>query len=100
MNTLQITLLMLAAVIVIAAVEILIFETLIAGVLSALLAMVASIMLDGSHRLVVEELIDRGHCGACRYDLDGSMFEEDGCVMCPECGAAWRLGEAGDGAEQ
>jgi hypothetical protein len=84
---------MLAAVIVIAIVEILIFETLIAGILSALLAMAASIMLDGSHRLVVEKLISRGHCGACRYDLDGSMFEDDGCVVCPECGAAWRLGE-------
>jgi hypothetical protein len=45
---------------------------------------VACVMLDGSHCLVVEELLERGMCGACRYDLDG-------CVLCPECGAAWRI---------
>jgi hypothetical protein len=52
---------------------------------------IACVMLDGSHRLVVEELLERGICGACRYDLDGALIEEDGCVLCPECGAAWRI---------
>jgi hypothetical protein len=32
----------------------------------------------------------------CGYDIDGLGTEPDGCVVCPECGAAWRLpGEAG-----
>jgi uncharacterized Zn finger protein (UPF0148 family) len=30
-------------------------------------------------------------CQACKYPLDGSSpRREDGCVVCPECGAAWR----------
>lgn len=30
-----------------------------------------------------------GHCGACGYDLTTGTPAEDGCVVCPECGAAW-----------
>lgn len=31
-------------------------------------------------------------CASCGYPL-GAAAEEDGCVVCPECGAAWRVGE-------
>lgn len=31
-----------------------------------------------------------GRCGACKYEL-GHVAETDGCTVCPECGAAWRL---------
>lgn len=31
-----------------------------------------------------------GRCGACGFELDGLTPEDDGCVVCPECGAAWR----------
>jgi hypothetical protein len=28
-------------------------------------------------------------CGACAYNLHETAPEQDGCVVCPECGAAW-----------
>ncbi len=32
-----------------------------------------------------------GHCAVCDYPLDGLVAEADGCTVCPECGAAWRV---------
>lgn len=29
-------------------------------------------------------------CPCCLYDLVGCQREQDGCGVCPECGAAWR----------
>ncbi|MBY0112663.1 MAG: hypothetical protein K2Y21_07570 [Phycisphaerales bacterium] len=29
-------------------------------------------------------------CGACRYPM-AHAADPDGCTVCPECGAAWRL---------
>jgi hypothetical protein len=33
-----------------------------------------------------------GICPACGYPLTGAAIEDDGCRVCPECGAAWRSG--------
>lgn len=30
-------------------------------------------------------------CPVCTYNLRGLECEADGCTVCPECGAAWRL---------
>lgn len=30
-------------------------------------------------------------CPSCRYNLASLPPEPDGCTICPECGAAWRL---------
>lgn len=30
-------------------------------------------------------------CPACEYSLESSAPEPDGCTVCPECGAAWKL---------
>ncbi len=30
-------------------------------------------------------------CPACGYNLRKSEPESDGCIVCPECAAAWRL---------
>ena len=30
-------------------------------------------------------------CPECSYSLSGLECEADGCTVCPECGAAWRL---------
>lgn len=51
----------------------------------------------GRDRLV-SDLRDRRRCAACFYPLDDCKPEPDGCTVCPECGAAWRLPEstAGD----
>ncbi len=35
-----------------------------------------------------------GLCPSCAYNMDGVEPESDGCTVCPECGAAWRLGDA------
>lgn len=36
-------------------------------------------------------------CPACLYSLEGCREEADGCTICPECGAAWRM--AGEGSK-
>ena len=38
-----------------------------------------------------EDRVRRGVCGVCSYALHGLVEQEDGCCVCPECGAAWRL---------
>lgn len=34
-----------------------------------------------------------GRCPCCGYELSQLSIEPDGCVVCPECGAAWRRTE-------
>lgn len=34
-------------------------------------------------------------CPSCGYELRGLPTEEDGCTVCPECGAAWRVPGSG-----
>lgn len=34
--------------------------------------------------------VAEGVCGACAYSLQDLATEPDGCLVCPECGAAWR----------
>ncbi|MBL0871586.1 MAG: hypothetical protein IBJ18_13520 [Phycisphaerales bacterium] len=34
-------------------------------------------------------------CGVCSSSLRGLVVQEDGCVVCPECSAAWRAGRFG-----
>ncbi|MDQ7013006.1 MAG: hypothetical protein Q9O74_03815 [Planctomycetota bacterium] len=31
-------------------------------------------------------------CPSCGYELTGVPKASDGCTLCPECGAAWKLG--------
>lgn len=33
----------------------------------------------------------RSLCGSCGYSLQGLNSAHDGCRVCPECGAAWRV---------
>ena len=42
----------------------------------------------------VQRRIDRSECGGCTFSLAGLNPEPDGCTVCPECGAAWRLPSA------
>lgn len=42
-------------------------------------------------RAVVPSLLERGLCAQCGYSLRDATEEPDGCTVCPECGAAWRL---------
>ncbi len=41
---------------------------------------------------VAREIQREGLCASCGYNLCGSDVESDGCVVCPECGAAWGAG--------
>lgn len=34
--------------------------------------------------------LEQGQCAACAYRLDELSPEADNCVVCPECGAAWK----------
>lgn len=36
-------------------------------------------------------LLDHGLCVQCGYFIKGLPPEPDGCTVCPECGAAWKL---------
>jgi hypothetical protein len=40
---------------------------------------------------VVEALLSERRCASCVYDLSTISPEPDGCRVCPECGAAWKL---------
>ncbi|MCA9306278.1 MAG: zinc ribbon domain-containing protein [Phycisphaerales bacterium] len=44
---------------------------------------------------VRRELVYRKRCASCGYSLAELTMEDDGCTVCPECGAAWRLKESG-----
>jgi hypothetical protein len=43
---------------------------------------------------IVLAFLDERRCPSCGYDLTGCDTAEDGCTVCPECGAAWRIGPA------
>ncbi|MEO1007926.1 MAG: hypothetical protein AAFX79_05130 [Planctomycetota bacterium] len=66
-------------------------------------ALIIKAMLDrctGYARAALKTL-DRAQCPSCRYDLGGLASHPDGCILCPECGAAWRadhIGRVGDAA--
>jgi hypothetical protein len=38
----------------------------------------------------VEALLQAGRCASCGYLIDSLGPSPDGCVVCPECGAAWK----------
>jgi len=35
--------------------------------------------------------LSHSQCPLCMSDMRGRPVEEDGCVVCPKCGAAWKL---------
>lgn len=45
-------------------------------------------------RTLDQALTLMGYCPSCDYPLDGLSRDADGCIVCPECGGAWRPGEA------
>jgi len=44
---------------------------------------------------IAEIYLSEGKCAACAYKLDGLKSEQDGCVVCPECNAAWNADRLG-----
>lgn len=39
-----------------------------------------------------DALLASGLCPSCGYGIVGVRCEPDGCTVCPECDAAWRMG--------
>lgn len=42
-----------------------------------------------AHTRDLHLLLRRSRCPACGYSIANQRVEADGCVLCPECGAAW-----------
>lgn len=80
---------------VVAAVLMLNLMLFVGGMLTALIWM-------GRRAGVSDELagfrLPRGECAACAHPIREIPAEADGCTVCPECGAAWRLGDRGAGS--
>jgi predicted RNA-binding Zn-ribbon protein involved in translation (DUF1610 family) len=43
---------------------------------------------------VARHWLSIGQCASCRYDIAEIEPEVDACVVCPECGAAWKISRA------
>lgn len=56
---------------------------------------IVSWRIQSFRRFVATEIVlSRGaesRCFACGYDLKQRQMDKDGCIVCPECGAAWKL---------
>ena len=46
-----------------------------------------------SPRAYARAFVRSRRCAHCAYDLTNRPLEADGCVVCSECGAAWRFAE-------
>jgi hypothetical protein len=52
-------------------------------------------VLDRVHWMPAAE-----YCPACGHNLRGVSTESDGCTVCPECGAAWRVPRSAKDSDQ
>jgi hypothetical protein len=46
-----------------------------------------------------DALLASGLCPSCGYGIVGVRSEPDGCTVCPECAAAWRMTDGHDGRD-
>lgn len=44
-----------------------------------------------SKEALVDGYLACGRCPSCAYKIGHGLAEADGCVVCPECGGAWRV---------
>ncbi len=70
-----------------------IFSVVIAPTMTVILTALANIRTAWRERSQVlrVSMNSRKLCAACAYDLSSHEPEPDGCTVCPECSAAWRL---------
>ena len=60
--------------------------------IACLVAIVPALISFRAHPArVIPRRLAAGKCGACAYPLRKLPRELDGCTVCPECGAAWKL---------
>ncbi len=43
-----------------------------------------------ARKKVAATMVAEGICGTCGYSLRGLGVQDDGCIVCTECGSAWR----------
>lgn len=60
------------------------------GILVSLWGAIGTAIRPGVVRRTRALLLSQGRCPWCTYDLSGGCVEPDQCVVCPECGGAWR----------
>jgi len=53
-------------------------------------ALVVTAVRSSYERSAMRQLRSLDRCASCGYSLRGPILERDGCVVCPECRAAWR----------
>jgi len=61
------------------------------GTLGLISMVIASRATSGMCEQVFAERDGECQCRACTFSLAGLVPEPDGCTVCPECGAAWKL---------
>lgn len=47
-----------------------------------------------------DAMLRHGLCPGCAHGIEGIPPQQDGCVVCPECGAAWRVQAADQQSNQ
>lgn len=72
------------------------------GILAVALGVPAAITWSSARvrgsRRIAAALLAEGLCPQCGYGIGGVPAEGDGCSVCPECSAAWRVPEVRRGA--
>jgi len=73
-------------------------RVLASGIVSMLMISVSVVgIIALSRKIAAREIIatyvSQRLCASCGYGLHDAVIEPDACTICPECGAAWRLGE-------
>ncbi len=66
-----------------------------AGIIATLFTFYFKLQMINPERLV-RLMLEHRQCPACDYNLRSLPMEHDGCTVCPECGAAWRMPREGD----
>lgn len=56
-------------------------------------ALTGFVYFKRSVRRAVRAVCLSGYCPKCGYCIQGLPVQSDGLTICPECGAAWRVGE-------
>ena len=62
-----------------------------ASVFVALIFVHTRIWHHGYEAIARDAMFSFGRCPSCAYELRAAPIQDDGCSVCPECGAAWRL---------
>ena len=70
----------------------LVFWTVVYGMVAGLAMLLGGRAVRHHARTAVDLCLKLSACPSCGYDLQACPADpRDGCTVCPECGAAWKL---------